>query len=86
LALRSSWKRYIETETRQRSGHPSSAFSPYSALVNRFREIEHFKATQFVVIHTELLNYLQVNAGSVQVLRTTLRASWGVAGLTRIWE
>ena len=36
------------------------------ALVHRFREIGDFDKTRFVVIHTERLNYFQVNASSVQ--------------------
>ncbi len=36
------------------------------ALVHRFREIEEFKKTRFVVIHTERLNYLQVSASGVR--------------------
>src|SRR5579863_2405467 len=65
--LRSSWEalhRRLKPATEADTLH--LPFPLIRALVNRFREIDHFKATQFVVIHTELLNYLQVNAGSVR--------------------
>jgi hypothetical protein len=65
--LRSSWEslhRRLKPATEADTLH--LPFPLIRALVNRFREIEHFKTTQFVVIHTELLNYLQVNAGHVR--------------------
>ncbi len=65
--LRSSWEalhRRLKPATAADTLH--LPFPLIRALVNRFREIDHFKATQFVVIHTELLNYLQVNAGHVR--------------------